>query len=128
MCSASKPQHSFSSPFLKSTNIHRLEIFKTVRLCLTAIDNVQKRKQIRKQLEKNGGTYVDALGKDSQLTHLLCGPDREGNADDKGFTSKMQFVEKYNRSSDEKVNLVWEDWFWDCLEFKGAYTGSIICL
>ncbi|KAH8118085.1 hypothetical protein DFH11DRAFT_1851073 [Phellopilus nigrolimitatus] len=102
-----------------SVDAHRLPTFKSIHLCLTAFDDVQKRKQIRKLLEKNGGTYVDALDKGSRLTHLLCGPDRGEKADERGFTPKMQFIEKSNKRSAEKVHLVWEEWLWDCLEFKG---------
>ncbi|EJD06504.1 uncharacterized protein FOMMEDRAFT_165286 [Fomitiporia mediterranea MF3/22] len=103
----------------KSSSVHRFPTFQFVRLCLTAVDDVQKRKQIRKQLEKNGGTFVETLGKDAEITHLLCGPDRGDNVGEKGISAKMQFVMKANRTATTKVHLVWEDWFWDCLEFKG---------
>lgn len=50
------------------------------------------------------------------MTHLLCGGERGANVDPRGWTSKMQYVEKLGKN----VKLVWEEWFWDCLEFKGT--------
>ncbi|KAI5119449.1 hypothetical protein M0805_008386 [Coniferiporia weirii] len=98
---------------------HSLPVFRSVTLCLTAFDDVQKRKRIRRVFEKHGGTYVDTLGKGSRLTHLLCGPDRNGKIDERGFTPKMQYVEKANKSNPEKTVMVWEEWLWDCIEFNG---------
>lgn len=102
-------------------NIHkyRFPTFQSVRLCVTAIDDIQRRTKIQKLVESNGGTYVDTIGKGIQLTHLVCGPDRGDKADERGFTAKMKFIEKMNNSATEKAHLVWEEWFWDCLEFKG---------
>ena len=102
------------------TAIHRFPTFKNVKLCITAIGDVDRRKQIRRQLEKNGGTFVETCGKGVELTHLLCGPDREGDTNQIGLTAKMQYALKHNEAKPKKVYLIWEDWFWDCLEFKGT--------
>lgn len=95
---------------------HRLPSFTGVSLCITGISDVQNRKSIRKLLEKNGGRYIEEIDNNTQLTHLLCGPDRGDGV----LTAKMQAVEKLNRKRTGKaICLVWENWFWDCLEFKG---------
>ncbi|KAL5525831.1 hypothetical protein ACEPAG_7168 [Sanghuangporus baumii] len=99
--------------------MHRFPTFKSVKLCMTAINDVERRKQIQKQLEKNGGTFIETFNKDIELTHLLCGPDRGENTDQMGLTPKMQYAVKHNETRAKKVHLVWDDWFWDCLEFKG---------
>lgn len=75
--------------------------------------------KIQKCVEAQGGTYVDAIGKHVQLTHLICGPDRGDKADERGYTAKMKFIEKLNKTSEEKIHLVWEEWFWDCMDFHG---------
>ncbi|KAL5526618.1 DPB11 [Sanghuangporus sanghuang] len=100
--------------------MHRFPTFKSVKLCMTAINDVERRKQIQKQLEKNGGTFIEMFSKGMELTHLLCGPDRGENTDQMGLTPKMQYAMKYNDTRAKKVHLVWEGWFWDCLEFKGV--------
>ncbi|KAL5485961.1 DPB11_7 [Sanghuangporus weigelae] len=99
--------------------MHRFPTFKSVNLCMTAINDIERRKQIQKQLEKNGGAFIETFSKGMELTHLLCGPDRGENTDQMGLTPKMQYAMKYNDTRAKKVHLVWEDWFWDCLEFKG---------
>ena len=80
--------------------------------------------KIQKLVESNGGTYVETIGKGVQLTHLVCGPDRGDKCDERGFTAKMKFVEKLNKVVEEQVQLVWEEWFWDCLEFRGTANFS----
>ena len=92
---------------------------------MTAINDPDLKKDIRKRLERNGGVFLEGVvNKDTHATHLLCGPDRDEGSSS-GLTGKMLAVQKMNRVTEEKVHLVWYDWFWDCLEFKGA--SSILC-
>jgi hypothetical protein len=46
-----------------------------------------------------------------RITHLLCSGDEE--------TEKMKYAEKFNRQGEARIWLVWEEWFWDSLEFGG---------
>ncbi|KAL5504090.1 DPB11 [Sanghuangporus vaninii] len=105
--------------------MHRFPTFKSVKLCMTAINDVERRKQIQKQLERNGGTFIETFSKGMEVTHLLCGPDRGEKTDQMGLTLKMQYAMKYNDTRAKKLHLVWEDWFWDCLEFKGVLDERI---
>ena len=84
--------------------MHRFPAFKTVKLCITAINDVERRNQIRKQLEKNGGTFVETYGKNIELTHLLCGPDRGEDANQMNLTLKMQYAMKCNETRAKKVH------------------------
>jgi len=47
-----------------------------------------------------------------RVTHLLC----SGN----GETDKMHYARKFNERGEADIKLVWEEWFWDSLDFGGA--------
>jgi DNA replication regulator DPB11 len=36
----------------------------------------------------------------------------------------MRYAEKFNGTGEAMVHLVWEEWFWDSLEFGGEWTLS----
>ena len=94
-------------------------------MIITAIHDIEVRNDIRKRLEKGGGVCVEGFRKDFLPTHLLCGPDRDaGNGS--GLTEKMRAVQKLNSKVENKVHMVWDDWFWDCLNFKGTLTFAIM--
>lgn len=46
-----------------------------------------------------------------KVTHLLCSGDEE--------TEKMRYAVKFNKRKEAVIHLIWEDWFWDCIEFGG---------
>jgi hypothetical protein len=48
-----------------------------------------------------------------KVTHLLCSGDEE--------TEKMKYAEKFNKQREAKIWLVWEEWFWDSVEFGGRF-------
>ena len=33
----------------------------------------------------------------------------------------MRYAEKFNGRGEAKIHLVWEEWFWDSLEFGGRF-------
>ena len=35
----------------------------------------------------------------------------------------MRYAEKFNGTGEATVHLVWEEWFWDSLEFGGEWTN-----
>jgi hypothetical protein len=36
-------------------------------------------------------------------------------------TEKMRYTEKFNSGCEAKIHLVWEEWFWDSLDFGGRF-------
>ncbi|KAL0945523.1 hypothetical protein HGRIS_001005 [Hohenbuehelia grisea] len=94
---------------------HRLPVFSGVVLCPSGITSITQRTQINKRLTAQGGTYVKNLERPVKVTHLLCSGDEE--------TDKMHYAEKFNRTGEAvpEIKLVWEEWFWDSLEFGGRF-------
>ena len=80
-------------------------------LCLSGIADILRRTEINKLLTQHQGVYVKNLERPVKVTHLLCSGDDE--------TEKMQYAEKFNSRGEAKIHLVWEEWFWDSLEFGG---------
>ena len=60
----------------------------------------------------------------ANITHLLCGADRGEDADERGWTAKMQQAEKLNAKRRDKIALVWDTWFMDCAYFGGEFNQS----
>lgn len=99
---------------MQSVEAHRLPVFSGVTLCVSGINDIVRRTQINKAVTARGGTYVKALERPVRVTHLLCAGDAE--------TDKMRYADKFNRAgeADPLIQLVWEEWFWDCIEFGGV--------
>ncbi|KAG1735309.1 uncharacterized protein EDB91DRAFT_1144813 [Suillus paluster] len=92
---------------------YRLAIFSGVTLSLSGIDDLEQRASINRALTKHGGSYVKAIERPVKVTHLLCAGDNE--------TEKMRYADKFNKRGEAKIYVVWEEWFWDCLEFGGRF-------
>lgn len=92
---------------------------------VTAIHDSEVKTDIRKRLEKGGGVYVEEVRKDSHPTHLLCGPDREAGGG-LGLTEKMRTIQKLNAKSENTIHMVWDDWFWDCINFRGMLAVTVL--
>jgi DNA replication regulator DPB11 len=92
---------------------HRLPIFSGVVLCPSGIADITRRTQINKLLTEHQGVYFKNLERPVKVTHLLCSGDEE--------TDKMRYAEKFNSKGEANVHLVWEEWFWDSLEFGGRF-------
>ncbi|KAJ7699622.1 hypothetical protein B0H17DRAFT_977678, partial [Mycena rosella] len=108
-------QHGDDVDLAQSVAAHRLPVFSGVTLCISGITDIVRRTQINKALTTRGGTYVKALERPVRVTHLLCAGDAE--------TDKMRYADKFNRAgeADPPIQLVWEEWFWDCVEFGGRF-------
>ncbi|KAG2101595.1 uncharacterized protein F5147DRAFT_708731 [Suillus discolor] len=97
----------------ETVSTHRLPIFSGVTLSLSGIDDLEQRANINRALTRHGGIYVKAIERPVKVTHLLCAGDNE--------TEKMRYADKFNKRGEAKIHVVWEEWFWDCLEFRGRF-------
>ena len=103
-------------PISQSVETHRLPVFSGVVLCPSGINDITVRTEINKLVTQHGGIYLKNLERPVRVTHLLCSGDEE--------TEKMKYAEKFNQRGEANVHLVWEEWFWDSLEFGG--TGNVL--
>ncbi|KAG7088076.1 hypothetical protein E1B28_012107 [Marasmius oreades] len=97
----------------ESTKKHRLPIFSGVVICLSGVEDIKRRTRINKYVTQYGGTFLKNLERPVRVTHLLCSGEKE--------TDKMHYAEKFNRKREADIKLVWEEWFWDSLEFGGRF-------
>ncbi|KAJ7576872.1 hypothetical protein C8J56DRAFT_1031650 [Mycena floridula] len=97
----------------ESLEKYRLPIFQGVNVCPSGIDDTQRRTQIHKLIVKEEGAYSRDLVRPVVVTHLLCSGDQ--------ITDKMRYAEKFNQRKEAKIHIVWEEWFWDCLDFGGRF-------
>lgn len=100
--------------FLQSVSKYRLPVFSGVVLSLSGVEDVNRRAEINRRLTAQQGVYVKNLERPVKVTHLLCSGDVE--------TDKMRYAAKFNQKGEANIHLVWEEWFWDCLEFGGKHT------
>ncbi|KAJ7174295.1 hypothetical protein C8R46DRAFT_1080571 [Mycena filopes] len=108
-------QHGDDVDLVQSMMLHRLPPFSGVTLCISGIPDIVRRTNINKALTAGGGTYVKDLVRPVRVTHLLCSGEEE--------TDKMRYAEKFNRvgEADPPIQIVWEEWFWDSLEYGGQF-------
>ncbi|KAK0488818.1 hypothetical protein IW261DRAFT_1414294 [Armillaria novae-zelandiae] len=97
----------------ESLEKYRLPIFLGVILSTSGITDVERRNQIDRLLIQQKGAYAKELERPVKVTHLLCSGDDE--------TDKMKYAEKFNQRKEANIHLVWEEWFWDSLEFGGRF-------
>ncbi|CAA7267493.1 unnamed protein product [Cyclocybe aegerita] len=98
---------------VKSMEQHRLPVLGGLVICTSGITDILRRTQISKLVVAHEGQYVSALERPVKVTHLLCSGDEE--------TDKMRYAEKFNGRGEAKIHLVWEEWFWDSIEFGGRF-------
>ncbi|KAH9481897.1 DNA topoisomerase 2-binding protein 1-A [Psilocybe cubensis] len=98
---------------VKSVEQHRLPIFSGVVICPSGITDITRRTQISKLVQAHQGEYLKNLERPVRVTHLLCSGDEE--------TEKMKYAEKFNSRGEAKIHLVWEEWFWDSIDFGGRF-------
>ncbi|KAI0725684.1 hypothetical protein C8Q72DRAFT_577757 [Fomitopsis betulina] len=94
---------------------HRLPIFTGVVLCLSGIDDVERRTRINRLVTKHGGKYVKNIERPVKVTHLICGSATEDQTD------KMKYAQRFNQRGEANIQIVWEEWFWDSLDFEGRF-------
>jgi len=87
-----------------------------VVVCPSGITDITRRTKISQLIEKHDGSYLKQLERPVRVTHLLCSGDVE--------TDKMALAEKFNNKGEANIHLVWEEWFWDSLEFGGRFSEA----
>ena len=107
------PVNAVLDYLLQNVESHRLPAFSGVVLCLSGITDLDRHVEINCLVTQNGGTYVKNLEWPVKVTHLLCSGDEE--------TEKMRYAEKFNNRKEAVIHLVWEEWFWDSLDFGGKF-------
>jgi DNA replication regulator DPB11 len=99
---------------------HRLPVFSGVVMTLSGIDDVVQQTRISRLLTQQDGSFVMNLERPVKVTHLLCSGNEE--------TEKMRYAGKFNARKEANIHLVWEEWFWDSLEFGGEFSLLLFLL
>jgi DNA replication regulator DPB11 len=47
-----------------------------------------------------------------RVTHVLCAGDED--------TEKRRYARRFNERKEANIHIIWEEWFWDSLEFGGT--------
>ena len=90
---------------------HRLPIFSGITLCVSGIEDIEQCTAINRAVTQHSGKYVENIERPVRVTHLLCSGDDE--------TERLRYARKFNERGEADINLVWEEWFWDSLNFGG---------
>jgi len=81
-------------------------------VAVSGIDDADRETQINRLVTHNKGIFVRNIERPVKVTHLLCSGDEK--------TEKMKYAEKFNEKGEANIQLVWEEWFWDCIHFGGT--------
>ena len=81
-------------------------------VALSGIDDTDRQNHINRLITHNKGIFVRSIERPVKVTHLLCSGDEK--------TEKMKYAEKFNKKGEANIKLVWEEWFWDCINFGGT--------
>ncbi|KAH9978902.1 hypothetical protein BGW80DRAFT_703080 [Lactifluus volemus] len=92
---------------------HRLPPFSGIILCVSGVEDLDRRTAINSTVSQHGGKYVKNIERPVRVTHLLCSGNEE--------TEKMHYARKFNERGEADIKLVWEEWFWDSLDFGGRF-------
>ncbi|KAH8995665.1 hypothetical protein EDB92DRAFT_1943153 [Lactarius akahatsu] len=99
--------------FAAKVEEHRLPTFSGITLCVSGIEDLDRRTTINRTITEHRGKYAKTIERPVRVTHLLCSGDDE--------TDKMRYARKFNERGEADIKLVWEEWFWDSLDFGGRF-------
>ena len=105
---------------LQKIEEHRLPTFSGITLCISGIEDLDRRTTINRTVTQHCGKYAKNIERPVRVTHLLC----SGNDE----TDKMRYARKFNERGEADIKLVWEEWFWDSLNFGGTHLLSFSTL
>lgn len=108
--------------------MHRLQPFSGLKISVTGIDDLDKRKAIIQLVADNGGMYSKHL--DRKCTHLVSAYPLDAPESKK--SAKIKFVlddlkdrnRKGVKYEEEPITIVHEAWLWDCIGYRGRWPES----
>ncbi|WVW83245.1 hypothetical protein I302_105264 [Kwoniella bestiolae CBS 10118] len=105
---------------------HRLLPFVGLKIAMSGIEPLDRRKQLIKYIEQYGGKYSKDL--DRTCTHLISAkPTNEPRSSEKVKWALREIAElearkrKGVRTDEEEMKIVYEEWIWDCVAYNGRW-------
>ncbi|KAK8869919.1 hypothetical protein IAR55_000487 [Kwoniella newhampshirensis] len=112
--------------FEEDQNTHRLLPFEGLRISMSGVEPLDRRKQLIKFINSNGGLYSKDL--DRQCTHLISAkPTSEPRPSEKIKWALREIAELEARKRRgvkedvEAMKIVYEEWIWDCVAYQGRW-------
>ncbi|KAL1411271.1 protein kinase activating protein dpb11 [Vanrija albida] len=115
--------------FASSVESHRLQPFLGLKISITGIDQLDRRKQVIKLINEAGGVYSRDL--DRSCTHLVSAyptTDPKSKQSEKIKWAVKELGERAmlrrrgRRIDDADMCIVYESWIWDCVGFHGRWS------
>lgn len=107
-----------------SITAHRLPLFPDLTLCITGVEDVAMRGKMYKLIEHFDGGYSKGLSQN--CTHLICGTAESEkitwaqSVNDGRRKARKGKSSAVGEEGEVMIHIVWEEWFWDCIEFGGT--------
>ncbi|WVF72304.1 hypothetical protein IAT40_007117 [Kwoniella sp. CBS 6097] len=105
---------------------HRLLPFTDLRIAMSGVEPLERRKQLIKYITANGGQYNKDL--DRTCTHLISAkPTSEPRSSEKVKWALREIADlearkrRGVRTDEEEMKIVYEEWIWDCVAYKGRW-------
>ncbi|OCF35397.1 hypothetical protein I316_02947 [Kwoniella heveanensis BCC8398] len=105
---------------------HRLLPFTDLRIAMSGVEPLERRKQLIKYITANGGQYNKDL--DRTCTHLISAkPTSEPRSSEKVKWALREIADlearkrRGVRTDEEEMKIVYEEWIWDCVAYQGRW-------
>ncbi|WRT67010.1 uncharacterized protein IL334_003976 [Kwoniella shivajii] len=106
---------------------HRLLPFVGLKIAMSGIEPLDRRKQLIKHIQNSGGTYSKDL--DRSCTHLISAkPTNEPRSSEKVKWALREIADLGARKrkgvkvdQDEEMKIIYEEWIWDCVAYNGRW-------
>ncbi|WWC85363.1 uncharacterized protein L201_000226 [Kwoniella dendrophila CBS 6074] len=107
--------------------VHRLLPFSGLKIAMSGIEPLDRRKQLIKYINQYGGEYSKDL--DRTCTHLISSkPTNEKRPSEKIKWALRELAEleakrrKGIKTNDEdEMKIIYEEWIWDCVAYNGRW-------
>ncbi|ODN84798.1 hypothetical protein L202_00668 [Cryptococcus amylolentus CBS 6039] len=117
--------------FWEMQEAHRLLPFEGLRIAMSGIEHLDRRRQIVDLINYNGGIYSKDL--DKECTHLVSSkPAMEKRPSEKikwalrNIADNEAARRRGNKiSEDADIKIVYEEWVWDCVAYKGRWKETM---
>ncbi|WVR05087.1 hypothetical protein IAU60_002099 [Kwoniella sp. DSM 27419] len=105
---------------------HRLLPFSGLKIAMSGVEPLDRRKQLIKYIHSSGGQYSKDL--DRSCTHLISAkPTSEPRPSEKVKWALREIADlearrrRGVRTTEEEMKIVYEEWVWDCVAYKGRW-------
>ncbi|KAG8965377.1 hypothetical protein FRC00_004533 [Tulasnella sp. 408] len=114
-------QNGESLVLQETIETHRLLPFIGLKIAITGENDVTRRTELAKLIQRHGGSYSKQLN--HNVTHLVvcCKSESAANESEKVKWARAANMERKKSGVQYLIQLIWEEWLFDSIDWQGKW-------